>query len=169
MSPKTIFLIATRLVGLVFLILAIPGSINAFNYLQQYKNQSGVPDSMFGTLFAPVLAQGLIGVLLILLGPLFAFGFPEQERWETKVNAFGLTVVGLRVAGFFFACQKLADLLTYVSYANNNGTTSIVPNVVGIFVFLALAFFAPQIAKLFPGSQPTASVEPEETMPPISS
>ncbi|MBX3114263.1 MAG: hypothetical protein KF836_06825 [Fimbriimonadaceae bacterium] len=171
MSPKTIFLIATRLFGLVFLILAIPSSITAINFMRQYQSQSAPSrfDDMMMQLYMPVLAQALLGILLILLGPIFAFGFPEQERFETKINAYGMTVVGFRVAGFFFACQKLADLLKFFSNQKGDTPTSIVPNVVGILAFLALAFFAPQIAKLLPGSQTTHSVEPEETLPPISS
>ncbi|QYK54534.1 MAG: hypothetical protein KF824_06435 [Fimbriimonadaceae bacterium] len=167
MSPKTIFLIATRLVGLIFLLFAIPSAITAFMFYQ--KNNGDASYDLMTTIYMPVLSQGFIGVMLILLGPLFAFGFPEKERWETKINTLGLTVVGLRFVGFFYACQKLGSIFSVIASGEKGANTPVLADVVGLIVFALFGFFAPAIAAMLPGSTSLASSEAENQLPPESS
>lgn len=163
MSPKTIFLIATRLVGLVFLLFAIPSAITAFMFYQKNKGDSSF--ELMTTLYMPVLSQGFIGIMLILLGPLFAFGFPEKERWETKINTLGLTVVSLRFVGFFYACQKLGSIFSVIATGEKTGNTPLLADVVGVIVFALFGFFAPTIATMLPGSQSVVNMQSEITPP----
>jgi len=162
MSPKTIFLILTRLSGLFLIVSNIAGVFRIFESWELFRQSEA-----FLSLFMSSLSQTLAGICLILFGPLFAFGFPEAERWETKVNAFGLTVIGIRVVGFYFACQHVSYILG--AFIPTNQKPSIAPELVGVVVYLLLAYFAPQLAALLPGSKPVVTGEAVDPVPPESS
>lgn len=162
MSPKTIFLILTRISGLFLIVSNVAVVAEVLKSWELFRETQS-----FQSLFMPALSRALAGICLILLGPLFAFGFPEAERWETKVNAFGLTVIGIRVVGFYFACHHVSYILG--AFIPTNQKPSIAPDLVGVVVYLLLAYFAPQLAALLPGSKPVVSVEAVDPLPPESS